>query len=54
MCLAEGHNIDCAGGEHPFDSQSNAQVALYIFLSFFTGTVDCADVVPKIVFYNIT
>ena len=45
-CLAEGHNSDFAGDESR-TSIPNTQVSMLFFFSYFTGTAECADVVPK-------
>ena len=50
-CLAEGHNIDCASSASRTSIPSIRSLTLKwlfmytLFLSFFTGTVECADVV---------
>ena len=43
----EGHNRDSAGGEHRTSIPSIQSYAHVAFFSSFTGTVECADLVPK-------
>ena len=49
--LAEGHNSDCADGEPrtsiPLIPSLTIKWPFYLFFPSFTGTVECADVVPK-------
>ena len=50
-CLAEGHNSDCADGEPRTSIPSIPSLTIkwpFYFFPSFTGTIEYADVVPKL------